>query len=568
MRPLLLLALACQVTLSLGYLLATPAFEGPDENDHAYYASHLAHRHALPLVRGAGSPWDEASLGHHPPLYYAVLAATLHARGEADTVPCWTDGPPGVLHWQHGFDEVAPVSDEIATLRWLRAWSVLFGAVSLLLAHRLARVVFPARPQVADVAALLLACLPQWTFQHGVLDNGNLAALLAIASLVLGASALAEGRLTVRRGAALGSTTALALITKLTSLFLLPLLGATWLWIALRGGERRRETIAAGLVGAVAIAALAGWFFARNAVLYGDPLAAAAHRAAFATNRVPEGMVWTYLVGGFLPQLGTSLVGNFGWLSLAVPPAVVRGWLALALCAAAGLALGRRGLDARRAPLVLIAGAPLLVLAQVVQFNADFFQPQGRYLFPAVASLAALTSAGLVALGDHLPAALRRLGAGLLVGGLPAAGALVLALHFAPAFRVDARGVDPRWASMVAGLATPAPAARQTLAALAPADGAQSSDPLVFRWQPEPGAPHARYTLHVFTARGRVLFGSFEWGRLAFATGEFALRPEHWQMLPVGEELWWKVRRLPDRARGEGVDDVPETAPRRFTRSR
>ena len=37
-------ALLCHLVLSTGYLLATPAFEGPDENDHCYYASMLAHK--------------------------------------------------------------------------------------------------------------------------------------------------------------------------------------------------------------------------------------------------------------------------------------------------------------------------------------------------------------------------------------------------------------------------------------------------------------------------------------------------------------------------------------------
>ena len=112
-RPVLVLALVCHLVLATGYLVRTPAFEGPDENGHAYYASFLAHRHSLPVVEGSSepyglSPWDESPVGHHPPLYYGLLAVTMQVLGHADTVPTFSLAEnPTPLHFRHGHDELS-----------------------------------------------------------------------------------------------------------------------------------------------------------------------------------------------------------------------------------------------------------------------------------------------------------------------------------------------------------------------------------------------------------------------------------------------------------------------------
>src|SRR5690606_5018447 len=124
----------------------------PDENDHAYYASFLRATGRQPTIlqssASTGRPsWEEASLGHHPPLYYALLGTLTAVFGSGDYTPYWSPAPeriPGAaLQWQHGHDEHAPVSEEIAVLRSLRLVSTLLGAASIVLTFALARVVFP-----------------------------------------------------------------------------------------------------------------------------------------------------------------------------------------------------------------------------------------------------------------------------------------------------------------------------------------------------------------------------------------------------------------------------------------
>ncbi len=585
-RWLLALALLVQLSLSVGYALHTPAFEGPDENDHAYYACFVAQRRALPLVLGSAqqagaTDWEQAVLGHHPPLYYALLATMLHALGAADTVPSWRGNPDNILqggagsplHWQHGHDEVAPVSEEIWTLRILRLLSVFCGVASVGLTYALARCVLPDCPTAAGIAALLLACLPQWSFAHGVLDNGNLATTLCTATLVLLARALARPasrpRLGLGTATALGLSCGLAVITKLTALFCVPLVAVAFVWLLWTAPAQRRAHALGAVCCAGAFTAVAGWFFARNAMLYDDPLATAAHRAAFASNAVPDGMRWQWLGGNFAPLLGESFVGNLGWVSHPVPAPAHFAFAAAAALAAIGWLLRGRRLTPRRTPLVLSVAAVGLVFAQVVRFNIDFFQPQGRYLFPGAGALAVLVGGGVAAAGTLLP---RRwtTAIGLTTAAmLPLGAAAILCFDFAPAFAVVPGDVERERASMIRGLATPPPDHRATITLVEPADGAELVDAPTLRWRAADGsAPGGRYTVHLYTDAGRVLFGTYEWASLAFTEQRMTFSDAHWALIPTDLELSWKVRRLPDRAAGEGVDDAAESPPRRFTRRR
>ncbi|MFY9344325.1 MAG: glycosyltransferase family 39 protein, partial [Planctomycetota bacterium] len=230
-RPLLGLALALHVLFAASYAVTTPAFEAPDENCHYEYAWQLGNAGRLPLgaalAATRGLPQTEgAQLGHHPPLYYALLGGLLAATGTDDTVfgPRLNEqfGVPDAagrhLKFQHGSGQGEVV------LLLLRLVSVLLGAITVMLVHRLGTAVCPGTPRVADLAALLVACLPMFSFLHGVLNNDVLATTLATATtLELVRLATAE-RLARWPAVRLGLLLGLALLTKLTTLFLLPLL--------------------------------------------------------------------------------------------------------------------------------------------------------------------------------------------------------------------------------------------------------------------------------------------------------------------------------------------------------
>ncbi len=580
-RPWLWLALACHLLWASIAAVVTPAFEGPDENDHYYYAHLLAHRGlaTLPIVHGSGalgdeSPWRQATLGHHPPLYYWLLAGALHAADAADTVPSWSDtglAPDDRHKWRHGADEIAPVSAEIRVLYWLRSISIVCGAVALVLAHRLGRVLFPSRPGIADLGTLCLACLPQWGFVHGVLDNGNLATALSFAALLW----VAQGRIGVGLGLIVGG----ALLTKLTSVFLVPLVGIACVaqWFAAREAGERRAIARRAVHFAVVVLVVAGWFFARNVALYGELLATDVHRAAFASNLVPDAVRGEYLRERFVPETWRSFVGHFGWGRVAVPPVVTIGAAVAVALAFVGWCLAARrlfgvGLVERRLPTALAGIAIGLVVAALVQFNRTFFQPQGRYLFPAAAPMLLFFAAGLVGLrerllGERAPT-LRR---ALAIGAPIVSSFAVCAFVFVPGLglRGAPTAVGPqasRHASLHAGVATEPAAERVTVELREPADGARLREAPTFVWDATRAGGEGPFTVHAYLRDGRILFGTFESAGIAIDGDRWTLPAGHWAMLPADTEILWKVRRIPDRARGESTREMHGSRSFRLTR--
>lgn len=582
-RPLLWLALGSFLALSLGYLFSTPVFEAPDEPAHYQYAFYLATTGKLPLVKGAGEihgrPSGEEQLqGYHPPLYYGLLALTMHLLGHADTAAAplrneefgrWRDDPPGLrLMYRHGFDERSPVSAEVRMFRWLRGWSVLFGLLTLLLIHRIALLAFPGRPLLADAAALVAGCMPKWTFIFSALNNDNLAALLCHVVLLGLVTALVTRRLSAWRGVSLGLFAGLSIMAKMTGLFLLPVLAVVYGLALLRWRDRRGEVLRSGLLVLLMVLLVAGWFFVRNQLIYGSPMALDVHADTFERIQVKPGAAWQWISRGFLPKVFQSFVGHFGWNILAPLPwlvtlmkgvvgAALLGWLVL-LIRPARAGGGHRGVS------LLLLGVALLVFALTLRYNLLLKGPYARYLFPSMAALAILLVAGLARLGQWLPARPRRALFALLLLVPPGVGGHVLIRQFRPVFRVELAPAPAHHAVLVGSALSEVPSREIEL--LSPAAGAVLEESPVFRWQGQ--RPDALMTLHMRAGSGRLVGMTWEQGRVELRDGRFGLPPGEWErvILP-GESYSWTVRQVPDRSLGESVQEMPASTWRTFRRS-
>ncbi len=573
MTRVLWLALSCHLLLAVGYLWRTPAFEAPDENDHYVYAFNLAQTGALPIARGTAKkfnrhPLDQAGLAHHPPLYYGLLATHMWVTGQADTLfsfpvnPGFQQGGEGSnLRYLHGYDEVLASSPGLRLLWSLRLWSVVFGLLTILLTHRMARVLCPARIEVADLAAMLVACLPMFSFLHGVLNNDNLATLWSHGTLLLLVTALLQGRIGSGRAVVLGIVMGLSLLTKITTLYLVLLWGLVVVWGLWRWQGKRQALLSAAITLGLLVL-MTGWVYWRNWDMYGDPLAMSVHDAVFAQARVQEGKVGEWLWEGFLPNIFSSLLGYFGYW--AVPPATwmkVMGWAMLLLVGIGWLRHWRAGnwragswragssASARQSSIALcfLLLAVALVFLLTLRFNLHFRQPQGRLLFPVLGPMAILYSLGLLAAWPQRWRA-------LLLALLPATALTVFCLQFWPALDpAQALGITKYHARLVEDGATPP--AQASMQLLAPTDGAELVQPPLLRWSG--AAPEALHTIHFYTATGRLLLASHEWAPYLGVPGtEFQLPDSAWLLLPLGEDVYWKVRQLPDRALGQQVREM------------
>jgi len=567
--PLLWLALALHLALASAYAWRTPHFEGPDENSHYEYGWFLANKGSLPLTASVQQQrgllqTEAAVLAHHPPLYYSLIAAAMLASGETDVVFAPRQNPGfgaaeeagGALHFLH---ERAPAP----LLNWLRMISALLGGVTVVAVHRLGRACCPRAPRVADLAALLVACLPMWSALHGVLNNDVLAATLSALTLLALVRTAQRERVRARDAGWVGLLLGLAWLTKLTTLFLGGLAALTALVLWLRG-RARLHTL---LLGGAGAAAVSGWWFWRNLELHGDLLGMSAHDASF--QPLPAELRWPYLLGldtsgpAFTPELFASLFGRFGWFS--VPPHPFLPWCGAAVTAIALVGLLQAWFDRDRvfrprAAWLLIA-ACAAVFAGTAYFNYTSYQPQARLLFPAAAPGAVLLAAGLVRFSAG--AVFRRAAIAL----LPLAAAAVFFGTFAkPLAPALARGpADHR--SLVGGIVEPAVAPSIRWLTAAPT-APQAAAPTL-RWRDPGAAPETRYTLYAFDAAGRVWLATHEWtaGNLAIGGDSYALPDVVWGFLPVGVPLSLRLRRVPaDEV--ERPRDLPCTPPLTITRRR
>ncbi|MCU0492483.1 MAG: hypothetical protein MUD01_12885 [Chloroflexaceae bacterium] len=511
-QPITLLLLLF-LSLSTLYNVTVPLGEGPDEPGHFAYALFLAREGRFPVQQADPARSDVPGEGHQPPLAYMLLlpaVATLPPTEQrltliADPQFVW-DGGEGVAAWQRSSREYWPWRGVVLAWHLARGINTLLGALVVLFVYLAMRTwqkemrdwrleitsgqsPIVNRQSLPLLAAALVALNPQFLFTSALVTNDMLLAALCGTLFwlcVRGADRRPENgqqrreaetqrrrvqtvgrsniqnsnfKITnrqspianrqsphVRWALIVGLLFGLALLTKQNALLLGPLL----LWGSWRVAGGNWRTAAGVTLGWGLLALLvAGWWYGRNWLLYGDIFGLELFQSKF-TTQVFE---WWNLAAwqGALLQLFSSFWAYFGWLSLRPPPWVH--WCYGLLCGAALLGWlvrlrqlireereGReeghavpfsfavRELDERQGrrstqyavrndntysqfsilnsqflpPLLLLAMTLVWVVA--FAFTAGLVAWQGRMLFPALPAIALLLAGGLVNLiGDRRP---------------------------------------------------------------------------------------------------------------------------------------------------------------------
>ncbi len=395
----IILASIILIYLGLGWLYAvfTPKWQTPDEPAHFNYIRHLAETSTLPVLQPGDFNADYLEQikaakfppsmsidairyeSYQPPLYY--LAATpvyLIARG-------------------FGVD---------ATVIILRLVSVAFGAIVLLVAFNIVREIFSDDDLLALATIGLMATVPQHLAVSASISNDLAAELVLILILWLAVkrvkNTLGDAQFTILGGVLFGA----ALLTKTTTY--VP--GAALLAVAEIAHSGRWSAAVGQLLKLFALALLiAAPMFIRGALTYSitDPLGIARHDAIvvgqLTTAQVIDQSGLKSVVFKFGAVTFKSFWAQFGWMGVLVNDRI---YVALAMLGAIAL-LGFmfyvfRILRHREiwtmvqrwcVGLLLV----LLVVATVdyIGYNFKFFQPQGRYLFPALISIAVFFVVGL-----------------------------------------------------------------------------------------------------------------------------------------------------------------------------
>ncbi|PUB20126.1 putative membrane protein DUF2142 [Promicromonospora sp. AC04] len=303
----------------------------------------------------------------HPPLYYAMAAGVLHATGLAES------------RWD-------------VQLLALRLFDVALLLPLPLLTAATVRRLAGSRP-AALVAASFTLFVPQVGHIMGSVTNDALVTLTGAVTAYLCVRVL-TGDLRLRTAAGLGVVVGVGLLTKVMAAFALPVVVAAYL---VASGPRGRRVLGALIAGAAAFA-IGGWWWLRNLLVLGT-VQPVGIPDRFLDDAQPQGL-W-YFLRTVVTSLTRSFFGNFGWLEIRVPDAVL--WTAAVVVAILCVLAVVRG-PANRAVAVLLLQPVALWCGVLVNAWPDYAAHgwisavQGRYLFAGLLALGAGTALGLLAL--------------------------------------------------------------------------------------------------------------------------------------------------------------------------
>lgn len=408
-RGFILCLFALALALSLFSAAFTPPWQIPDEPQHVQLACLLADLGHWPVLSDVRS----ATALHNGVYASLVRHRFWEIRGHRTPPPSLLEGtspdlllppiyaPPAYYAAAVGRLSLFDGADIDSRLFALRMLSVVLGMVELFLAYRVTRTAFTEEDALALAATAFVALLPMRTFLSGGASSDSLA-VVASAAAILAMTAWVSRPLTLKRGAVLGLALALALLTKRTTAFLLPL-ALVFLALNRRHCPRKGQWWQSVGLGVLCSAApLVAWAVARPSLTApGQPWPFPGYgtegllgvRLEWVT-RLLSADAWTLAaLRDHALALGTSFAsfwGDFGWLTVPLDA-----WWYGVLAVLTGLAcLGwalrlRRRRGALRPAQVLVLWAACLCLLQVVGTTMGQGIPQqGRYLFPALAPIA------------------------------------------------------------------------------------------------------------------------------------------------------------------------------------
>ncbi|MCX7680619.1 MAG: glycosyltransferase family 39 protein [Anaerolineae bacterium] len=414
--------------LGVLYSVIVPPFEASDELWHYPMVKYIADHWSLPVqVPGVETPWRQE--GSQPPLYYFLMAvatawidtsdmeAVRYLNPHVDNGVATPDGNINLVVHDPA-REAFPWRGTILALHIIRFLSVLMGVGSVYLTYRIVRLVLPLHPELALGAAAIHAFTPMFVFISASVNNDNLAVLLCNLAvlMILNLADLNTQRALVFY-VALGVVLGLAALTKLGWPALAVLVA---LVVTLRALRYRswKEFVLGGVATALPLVCIAGWWYWRNFILYGDWLGLNVFKLILGTREVPADLAQLWRERH---SFAAGYWGNFGGLNVPMPSLVYGMLNGCAMFAALGLipAIVRWRNSLRKLHLALCFLWGLGVfLPWALSWARDTWSSQGRLVFSAISTWSLMLALGVVGWfprdsGRHVP-----LGFALLLFGL------------------------------------------------------------------------------------------------------------------------------------------------------
>jgi 4-amino-4-deoxy-L-arabinose transferase-like glycosyltransferase len=324
---------------------------------------------------------------NHPPLYYMLMTPVYWVTEGAS---------PATQHYA------------------MRAASLIFGLLTVVLAYRLARTLFPGDTFLAITVPSFVAFQPQVSYEAAMLNNDILC--IALVSFVLYLLAVGiRDRFPWRTCALTGGALGLALLAKGTSVIVIPLIAfAVFLGV---GGRQIKEWLPrGGLIAAIGGLIASPWYIFLYRT-YGN---------LDGFDQIAQLQIWNYL-GESKPSILDQLWsrefavmrwretwGEFGWRRIQLGDGLLWAIGVGCLIALAGFVLwtvrvvrlrqmpGQAATDPLLYParwqlagVLLLLATCLVAYYAILQFGTRFSLTQARYYFPAINAVALILMLGL-----------------------------------------------------------------------------------------------------------------------------------------------------------------------------
>ena len=435
MHRILLLILTVYFIAGALYAISAPFLEVSDEVRHYAMVEHLAQGNGLPIQdealnqrildeeRRARRPLTYyAQEGSQPPLYYALMALVAlpfdrsdhaervwpnpHAKlGRADATNNWNQ----LIHAPEA--ESFPWRGTVLVVMLMRFIGVALGAVTVAGCYALGQML--GGPAIGALAAGLVAFNPMFVHIMASVNNDTLATTLSTLALWQGARLIKDSA-GLRRGLLLGTLLGGAALTKASGLALVLVVPTfvllAWLWQARAARLPLRAMLRqlAGLGAATWLPAalIAGWWYGRNQLLYGEFTGTSMMARIAGARETPPS--WLALLGewdGFYK----AFWGLFGAVNIPMDEWIYDALEGLLIAIGGGLLiiaahwLSRRGwrsdMNAQAWIALMLFAAFVVALAALVRWTSLTLASQGRLLFPVIGAFAALGGLGLAQLG-------------------------------------------------------------------------------------------------------------------------------------------------------------------------
>jgi 4-amino-4-deoxy-L-arabinose transferase-like glycosyltransferase len=394
--------------VSVCYAVWIPAGEGVDEVAHFEYIRYLKEQRGLPVQPTEPGETLSVWMGHHPPLYYALNAILLAGQdtSHSDRVfranPHFTwaenDGANGWNVMVHSGQDRFPGRGVIRAFFIVRLLGIVYGLITLFALYQATRCEFPEIGWLPFLATAVIAFNPSFIYMSSTVHHDILLAMwFALGAWwMMGYNRKRSTYSAVLAGILVGC----AILTKISGV----VLGLGVASVLVGRAIRERDWSAFwrdGLVAGGVAALLAGWWFVRNRVLYGDLLGWRAYSYVFHANLRPEPSLLLGLKEFFL-QTSHNFWGGFGFMHITFPAIGRFFWIASAIVLVgwAVLWVRDRGFLKQHVLALLVAAVLLLGITGVYLRLAtiNLGAGHGRYLFPAAFSIGILLSVGVLGL--------------------------------------------------------------------------------------------------------------------------------------------------------------------------